>query len=132
MKSMKKPVTCYIIGIALAILLVLLQLAVLSSVTLNNRIQESTVDEILSFVLILAVFIGNWITCKLYGERSLIVTSIDTVIILSLLLFGSLIIEGRYQNILQGVLSVVVGGILSYVIYQMSIGKRRMRKGRYR
>ena len=132
MKSTKSSVMYYILGIVLTILLVLLQLAVLSELVLNREVQELTMNILLSCIVALASFTGNCLTCRLYGEKSIIVTIINISVVLVLLLLSSLFIEGNYQNILLRILAVVVGGMFSYVFCQRTRGKSRMRKRRYR
>ncbi len=118
-------------GCVSAILVSLLLTIGLTSLILNGSLSESRTGLIAFLIRVLSVFLGCLIAGGICKERVLpVIGLIAGGYLITILVIGIIAFDGSFHNFLSGILSVLLGSVLAFVLRVMP--KKRATHGAYR
>lgn len=97
---------------------------------LSERIGESSVEILVSGIVVISSFGANLYTVKMHGEPSAAVLAQSTILI-GLMLMGGCLIDGRFYGAWTRIGAALMGGVSAYVICLKKSKKQYKRKRRY-
>ncbi len=120
---------CYsriIIGMTTTMLLLLLTLIFMSKLIVKEKIGEESVDTIICVTIVLSTFIGTTITVLSNNNINIMLIQLASLALIMVVI--SLMIDGRYQNIIQNSAATGIGSVASYILCNKRIKKTGIRK----
>ena len=97
---------------------------------LSERIGESSVEILVSGIVVISSFGANLYTGKMHGEPLAAVLAQSTILIV-LMLMGGCLIDGRFYGAWTRIGTALMGGVSAYVICLKKSKKQYKRKRRY-
>ena len=105
------------VGIGIALLISVLLTSGLTSLVINGNTSENGSEVFVFAIRTLSIFLGGIIATGIYQEKNLPVIGFTAMGYLVVLLgLGIVLYDGSFQHFGSGILSVLVGGLLSCAI----------------
>jgi len=117
------------IGIGVAMILTILLSAGLTSLVLNGKFSEESARICVFIIRAVSVLLGCLVSSALIKEKVLLTVGGSALGYLAILLgFGIIMFDMSFQNFGMGLLSVVTGSLISYLIRIKPLGSKKKLK----
>ena len=127
-KKGRNTILSAVMGTGVAIAIVLVLVALLSGLLLNEKIGEGIGAKLLYAVHIVAVFVGTEIAKRINGNSGVRIAGIVICIYGALIATVGLLAEGIFQNIWVNLLSIGAGFLLSCALCIRKTGRNAKKK----
>lgn len=105
------------VGLGVSLVIMLLLSVGMTSLLVNGRAAEGTMDWLVFVIRLVAVLLGTLVGSGIVNEKLLLSVGLIVLGNLFLLLgMGIVIYDGSFNNFGAGVVSIIIGGILSFLI----------------
>ena len=121
-----------IIGIGISIGLILLITGIISRLLVAGQLESDSTKWVLALGFMIAVYIGNRISIQNNPGKRFAITAVNTLNMILILIIGSLLISGPYDGIILRIVSILSGGIVSYLTIGKKTSKSKAKKLRSR
>ena len=119
------------VGIVGAMIVSILLTIVQANFVLNGKIKEEMTASILFFVRLLSVMIGSLLGTGLYKQKHLQIIGVTSLVYMIILVgTGIIFFDDSFKGFWGGLISVILGGLITYGI-RMKLFQKPKHKVRY-
>ena len=130
MKKMKLAnLIALVIGAATTIIICIVLIAATAKLTLTGKMGEGGSEMSVSFVLLLSTAIGSLLSIKLTKKQEVLICILHAVLLMLISVTAGLTIDGKFENILLRIGSILVGEVLICIL-STKTSKRQKGKNR--
>ena len=118
-----------VFGASAAIVSCLILILGMAKLLLQEKLGQGSTDIFISVVLLVSSVLGNWLSIKSNQKNKLPASIATTVMIASAMVIVGLTIDGKFENVLLRLGAVIVGCVISCLLWlNKSSNSKRIKK----